>query len=177
MVIYLGLTNEKTVLILVDSSVAHRLVVHVRMRLADQGLGAVVAVCDALKEGLNVEQPDDPLGVVNIGICKKPQLNFAPVNVGKQFFELGPRLDDAVEREGVVDFGIVVQRVDLVVSHEALDGQAVVLIVLPVQAHCVFPGEREVRGKVAVDEVCHQVMHSGACRVSATRPFCFPGTM
>jgi hypothetical protein len=41
------------------------------------------------------------------------------------------------------------------------------LVIFLVQSHRIFPWQREVCDKVFVNEICHEVVDSGACCVSA----------
>lgn len=121
------------------------------MRLTNQRRLAIIAERDALKELLNLQQLDHPSRVVDVRVRKQPQLDLALVDIRQQLLERIAGLDDVVQRQRVVHLGVVLERVDLVVSDEPFDGQAVVLVVLLVQPDGVLLGEVEVALEVLVD--------------------------
>lgn len=123
------LTNEVAPLRLGNAGFALGLVVHVFVRLADDALGRVVAECDALEHVLDPEQLQHPARMVDVGVREAPQPDLAPVKVLEQPPQLRLGREHALERQGVVDLLVVLDRVDLVVPHEPFDREPVLLVV------------------------------------------------
>lgn len=149
---------------MLDSSFPHGLGKHIGVRFAKDRVSRVVAVCQAFEQVLNAEQADDPLAMVHIRICEEPSLDFGLVKVLEHLPQLRVGLDDALQRQCIVHFRIILERVNLVVSHEALNGQPVVLIVLLMESDSLFLAYPKVLRKVIVDQACHQVMDFGTCK-------------
>jgi hypothetical protein len=161
-----ALTDEIAVLILRHARLPHRLLIHGRLRLADERHLGVVAERQPVEEVVNAQQPHDPLPVGDVGVGEEPQRDLALVDVLDEPAQLRVGLDDVLQRQRVVDLGVVVQGVDLVVADEPLDGEAVVGVVLLVQLDGVIPLEFEMGREVLVDQLGHEIVDLGAWTVS-----------
>lgn len=103
------------------------------MRFAYQRHLRIITIRNPLEQIFDSKEPDDPSGMRDIRIGEQPQFDFRTVDILEEFAQLGIRGDQGVEGEGVVDFFVVVHRIDFVVQDEAGQGQAVVGIVSSVE--------------------------------------------
>lgn len=99
--------NKIAVLDLANASFLHGFCIHVWVRFTDERLLGVIAECQPVKQVLDTQQTDDSLGVGNIGVGEEPCFDFGPVDIIKQPPESRIRLDDVLERQSIVDFGVV----------------------------------------------------------------------
>lgn len=57
--------------------------------------------------------------------------------------------------KGIVDEGVVFERIDFVVAHKTFNSEAVLAIIVFMEVMGIGGGEKEVVGEVAVDEDFH----------------------
>ena len=88
------LTNEVTLLIRLNTSLTHRFLVHLRMRLAVKLIGSIIAKRDTLEKIIDPQQFYHSLPMCNIGIREEPHLHLTFVNALEQTSQLLIRLDD-----------------------------------------------------------------------------------
>lgn len=100
------LTDEVAVLHPLNARLRHRFRVHVRLRLANEGRDGVIAERDAVKGIFEAQDLDHAARVRDVRVGEEPQLHLGPVDVAEQATQLGPRLDEVLERERVVDLGV-----------------------------------------------------------------------
>lgn len=155
------LTNEKTVLWLFYAGLPHGFLVHSRIRLADQWLLSIVAESESVKEIVDAQKSNYPLAMRLVSIGEEPHGDLALVNVLKQCPKLRIGLDNSLQGESIVHLGVVVKGVNLVVSHEALDGEPIAFVVLLVQRDSLLKWNLKVLGEVLVNELGHQIMDFG----------------
>ena len=89
------------------------------MRFTYHRYPRIITISDPLKQILHPKQPNDPSGMRNICIGEQPQFDFRLVDILEEFPQLGIRGNQSVEGKSVVDFLVVVKRVDFVVEDEA----------------------------------------------------------
>lgn len=92
---------------------------HLLERFTYQWHLRIITISDALKQILHPKEPNDPSGMRNICIGEQPQFNFRLVDILEEFPQLGIRGNQSVEGKSVVDFFVIVERVDFVVEDEA----------------------------------------------------------
>lgn len=143
-------TNKITITRILNPRFPHRLRKHILMRLTQHSLGRIVTIRHTLKLILHLQQLDHAPRMVDIRIREQPQSHLARVEIGQELAEPRVRADDGLEGQGVVDLGVVFQRVDFVVVDQPLDRQAVLRVVLHVQLVGVGLGEGEVCFEVLV---------------------------
>lgn len=101
-------TDEKAITGIVHSRFLHGFEVHILPRLAYEWHGRVVAICDTLEEVVDLKKPYNSPSMVDIRICAQPESDFTPIDVLKELAKLWVGLDDVIQRESIINFGIVV---------------------------------------------------------------------
>lgn len=91
---------------------------------------------------------------VRIGQC--PNAAFGAIKFPKESFDARFRPQDALQRQCRIALGIVVERIDLVVHHEAADRKAVLFVVAPMQSFCLLAAQTQAE-KVRPDPLRHQL--------------------
>lgn len=133
-------TNKVALGGVLDASLTHASLVAVRLGFANEWHRGIVAVRQSLELVVDPEQLYDALTMRLVGVGEQPQPDLAPVNILEELAQLGIRLDDGLQRQSVVHLGVVVHGVNLVVTHETLDRETVVCVVLAVQPHRLLMG-------------------------------------
>src|SRR4051794_33885581 len=114
-------TDEVAVLYRLYPGVLHGLPVHRRARLRHELLSSIVTVRDALEQVVHSKNLHHSLAVGDVRVGQEPELDLAAINVLQEFSETGIWRQNLLKRDGVVDFFVEVQRVHLMMLHEALD--------------------------------------------------------
>lgn len=99
------------------------------MRFTYQRHLRIITISDTLKQTLHPKEPDDPFGMRDVGVGEQPQFDFRFVDILEKSPQLHIRGNQSVEGKSVVDFFVVVERVDFVVEDEAGEGEAVVGVI------------------------------------------------
>lgn len=82
-----------------------------------------------VEQSVDAQQPDDTFPVGHVCIRKQPQLHLAPIDVGNQSLQRDIRVQHILQRQCIVDFAVVLQRVNFVMLDEALNREAVGFVV------------------------------------------------
>lgn len=82
--------------------------------------------------------------MINVCIGEKPHLHFALVDSLEQLSQFGIWLEDIIQGQGIVDFAIKREGINLVVTCESLNGETVFFVVLLLEHVGVFMVEGEV---------------------------------
>jgi len=90
------------------------------------------------KESLKPQQRDHPVPMRFVRICKQPEPAFRRIDRLHQLSQRGVGRQHVLERERIVDFAVVFQRIDFVVTDEAVDRQSVLFVIVFMKVLGVF---------------------------------------